>query len=541
MFVDSTLQVYTTIVAWIYYDLIWTLLVATGLVFVPIVMAIIGTAISVRGEGSTTDNSGDRILSAIEIRLLTLFIVLFFVAIPVNFVQLNSGSVQTYENVNDLRAPPDVVFGASCGNTGSAYDAMESPAPDPICSSSSGVPLWWFAVLRISHAITQTVVNEVTAQNNSGMRALVSFAQGAIVQSSTVRSLLNQFHGQCYDKALARFSQESSGQIVGPGNEDPGFFGRDTSWIGSSFWVEFYYNNTMTDAPIPGMPFIPELNPQFEAGLEPEIGRQNCGVFWAYLSDQVAAEALSPAAGDNRAGFWSRLTNALTFDSNQDKLVRLYLRNTPVESQQTLDRIDALRKANASLIQRGLNAAGEVAQGAEFANLAFKASLVTSALLKVLPVIQAYMLMFIVFMLPFGLVLSGYSWSFVIQSSVLMFFVIFWSALWGFAAWIDESMARALWPGGDDGIFGAAASFLDGDGVSSSINKLIHSIVTAAVYLLAPVYAGFVLAAADFRVAGLAGNQLGAAGPSGGGANALNSAGRQARKALNKGKGKDKK
>ncbi len=507
MYVDSTLQVYTTIVAWKYYSLIWSLLVASGIVFIPIVMALIGEAIEARGRGSTFGNNSESVLSAIEVRLLQLFIILFFVAMPVNFVQLSPESVLTYENVNDLRSPPNVTVGAQCDATNTGYDNMTSPMSTAICSTTTGVPMWWYATLRLSHAITQTVVNEVTAQNNNGMRALTSFAQGAKIESSYVRSLHNQFLGQCYDPALSRYSQESSGQVVGPGNEDPGFFGRDTSWIGSEFWIETYYANLTTQGPITGMPFVAALNPQYDPALPtPEAGRQQCDDFWIYLSDQIYAEAISPAAGDNRQGTWNRLQAAIPglADNAQRNLVQLYLRNTPGTSQQTLDRINALKAVDKTLSDKVISGAGQVFQGAEFIKLAFVATMLTDALLKVLPILQAYFAMFIVFMLPFGLVMSGYSWEFVLQASVLLFFVVFWSALWGFAAWVDESMARALWPGGSDGLWGAARSFLDGEGLASAMNKLIHSVVTAATYVLGPVFAGLVLSAAGFRAVSIA-------------------------------------
>jgi len=111
-------------------------------------------------------------------------------------------------------------------------------------------------------------------------------------------------------------------------------------------------------------------------------------------------------------------------------------------------------------------------------------------------------------MLPFGLVLSGYSWGFILQSSVLLFFVIFWSAIWAFAAWVDDTMANALWPGLGDGIFSGIQSYVgigvDNQSWEQGTNKLIHSIVTAALYIGGPIFCGYVLTAAGFRTAAFA-------------------------------------
>ena len=514
MFVDSSLQVYTTIVAWRYYSMIWSLLAGTGIIFLPVIMVIIEQMIEARRYGSIMSNDGDRVLSNLESKLLMLFLLMFFVAMPINFVQLTPDSVQTYENTTDLTTPPTVTGPGTCGATNSSFDDMESAYGEAICSTSTAVPLWWYVVLRISHALTQTVVNEVTAQSNHGFRALTSYAQGAKIEDANLRTALNRFSADCHMVALSRYSRETSGQAIGPGTNDPGWFGRDVSWMGGAFLVENYYPEIRTAGAAVGLPFDANENTGVDTTAEtPESGRVNCLDYWDYIKESVFTEATSAVAGDNRASRWDAMVAGIPGLGNdmQNKLVKLYIENTPATPSLTTDRIHALQNQNAGLVQKVANGAGEVYQAAELAKLSFTATMMVDALIKALPILQAYFLMFIVFMLPFGLVFSGYSWGFIVQSTALVFFVIFWSALWGFAGWIDESMARALWPGGTDGIWGAVDSYVNGEGAKTSMNKLIHSIITGLMYITGPTVAGWVLFAAGFRAVSTAAPTTGTA------------------------------
>lgn len=305
---------------------------------------------------------------------------------------------------------------------------------------------------------------------------------------------------------------------------------RPFGWMGGAFLVENYYPEIRTAGAAVGLPFDANENTGVDITAEtPESGRVNCLDYWDYIKESVFTEATSAVAGDNRASRWDAMVAGIPGLGNdmQNKLVKLYIENTPATPSLTTDRIHALQNQNAGMLQKVANGAGEVYQAAELAKLSFTATMMVDALIKALPILQAYFLMFIVFMLPFGLVFSGYSWGFIVQATALVFFVIFWSALWGFAAWIDESMARALWPGGTDGIWGAVDSYVNGEGAKTSMNKLIHSIITGLMYITGPTVAGWVMFAAGYRVAGGASGSLNGRGVVGTGGSAGASAGIQ--------------
>jgi len=526
IWVDSSLQLYTTIISWQYYGLIWSLLVGSGLVFVPIVMALVSQLLDARNNGSMVGNDSDRLLSGIEVRIAQLFIIMFFVAMPASPFELNSQSVRVASK-DHLNTPPGQVAEGSCNATNTSFDELESSDGQAICDKQAKIPIWWYGVLRVSHAITQAAVDELTSDTNQGFRALVAFGRSGKIVNQDLQNSVNLFETECYRKALTMNADATSGSYNGEVSPiDGGIFGNDVSWHGSLFLRDNFYGNITTDSPVGDLPFNPELNPGVDTSIDtPLAGRVNCGEWWTWISTEVFNEATSPEAGDNRAGRFQRLAGGFNFfgpNGTQDFVVRNYIQNSNPVGSVMADRANTLRTRGNGMVQNTGEAVRTLYQTAELAKISIMMTFFTDAVVKALPILQSYILMFIVFMLPFGFVLSGYSWGFVINASVLVFFVIFWSALWGFAAWIDDSMARALWPGTGDGLASGVQSFIGvgtEQSTAQSTNKLIHSIVTTGTYIGAPSFAAWVLTSAGFSVTNWAGSGAasgGAVGSAGG-------------------------
>lgn len=520
--VDSSLQMYTMIVSWKYYGAIWDLLVGTGIVFIPVAMAIVSQLLEARANGSMLGNSSDRLLSGVEVKIVSIFIIMLFMAMPSTPLQLNSDSITLASNPDKLTNRVNATETSSCGATGSSFDDIESSDGDAICGTNSPIPLWWYGVLRVSHAITQAVVSEMTADTNEGFRALVQFTRSGKILNPQLKMLVNRFETECYGKALAAYSNATKNYQAGGGIDGPdgGFFGDDVSWQGSEFLVENYYPILESDDPVEGIDFDEDLNKQVDTEIAiPAAGKVQCSQFWELVSERVLAEATSEEAGDNRATRTQRFRSFLGSDDINELIIRNYIVNSNPQGSHTTESINKQANRGNGLLQNGADRVAELYSGREFAHMAFTATFLTDALVKSLPIIQAYILMFIVFMLPFGFVISGFSWSFVVQASVLVFFVTFWSALWGFAAWIDDSMAKALWPGNGDGLISGVQSFL-GIGTEMSLQqataKFIHSAVTAMTYLGAPTFTAWVLSAAGAQAAYFAGGSIsGVSGPVG--------------------------
>ena len=491
MFVDSSLHVYTAVIGWKYYSLMWSVLVASGMVLVPILFVFFDVLLSRKEQGSfLTSIRSDDLIAAIEGKIIRLLIVMFFVVMPWNNVTLDANSIRATESPNDLRSPPGIPASSTCGSSGSTLDDITAPytGSGSICGDQSVMPLWWYLVMRVSNALAGVIVNEVGQVNNNSFRALVAYNQGAVVQDTNLKLAINDFVKQCYQPAMAAYIERSR-QI---GESDADRRGRELDWIGAPYFLENDYpqRRTRDEVAFPGGE-TPNRDPEYDASAEAEGKSQVlCSTFYEAIEEGVYAEATSDIAGDNRASRLEQLQAAIPWfgTDNREKVVRMYLTNTEYVPSYTTEQINNLD--GTSFIGNWLQ---DAFTSTELTKLSFRSMFVSDALKKALPLIQAYLLMFIYVMLPFGLILSGYRWDFVIKASALIFFITFWSALWALCAWADESLAYALWDEGD-GIMGAVMGFGKHENSLEMINmKLLHSMITAGLYILVPTVAGWVM------------------------------------------------
>jgi len=72
----------------------------------------------------------------------------------------------------------------------------------------------------------------------------------------------------------------------------------------------------------------------------------------------------------------------------------------------------------------------------------------TSNTLKMgLPMAQAVLLMAVYAILPFVVVFSRYSLGVMLGAAIALFSIHFWTVLWRLAAWVDENLLQAMFPG----------------------------------------------------------------------------------------------
>ena len=99
MAVDSTLELYTTLFGWLFYNSIWDVLVATGIVFLPFLGILLDTIIrSYAGEDA--EEAGNTTLRIVEVEFFVAFFVILIAAVPATSV-----------NAVDLSFTPRAVIG----------------------------------------------------------------------------------------------------------------------------------------------------------------------------------------------------------------------------------------------------------------------------------------------------------------------------------------------------------------------------------------------------------------------------------------------
>jgi len=376
--VDSSLQLYTMIVSWKYYGVIWSLLVSTGIVFIPIVMAIVETLLAARANGSMIANDSEGMLSGLETKLVSIFVVMLFISMPATPFNLTPDTVQVINQPNKATTPYNFGPTGSCGNTGSAFDDIRTADGSDVCGGRAAVPIWWYGVLRVSHAITQVLVGELTSATNIGFRQMVQFARSGKIVNPALQSLVNTFEGECYQVALMQFSQATSNLsdtptpgVIATGGAGTTVLGQKVDWQGATFLVENFYPGIITDSfiPIEVVAFQEENNRAIDVVRNPPIGGQvDCGSLWARLRTDVLNESLSPIAGTHRAGHWARflIWAPGTSEAQENLLIRNYIAKSNPQSSQTTERINSAKDRGQGTLKQLADSFTEFYQAEEF-------------------------------------------------------------------------------------------------------------------------------------------------------------------------------
>jgi len=496
MEVDSWIQANTLIVGWKFYNILWDLLVTTGLVFLPVVLLIGNTFMSARSRGAMSNVNAGGVLAEFEMTLFKLFLVMLFVGMPAA-VGLKAGeTIKMFDDPNDLLRSSTVTDGGAC-NTNSTNDEVFAS----YCADSVRVPLWWYLTQYVSQGLTMSVVREVAEQNNNAHRALQRFKIMANIKDPDTREKVGIMRAECLTKAEKEYER-----LGNEGEEDADKDGVDFSWIGSEYVVGNYYPTTWTTTPIRGMAYDAEADFSVETYGDmgtvdgDAISPQRCSTLWSHVVGQITENEADPWM----VSVWNRLGVGMGLSASEEKLVETYVKQTPENNSAVTSTMASLPEGWVARASDGL---GKMFASVSLARNVVKTSMYVDVLIVGLPILQAYILMLVIMALPIGFIFSAYSMSFVIQATFLIFSISFWPALWAVASWADEVMARSIFPSGD-GLWAAIEELVQ-SGPSAMVTLLAHNIVTMALYLIAPIAFSWVILAAGGHVAANATGQIG--------------------------------
>lgn len=466
MDLGSEIHLYTTIMGWHYYNVIWTVLVGTGLVFLPLLGLIFDAVMDARKQGSMLDNDVERSMSGLEVELMKLAIVIFLAAVPTSLTTISKDSL----TANKVKM----------GATGSTYD--ETYGATAFVNSNIKVPMWWYGVMAVSQGITAAVVQDTDIKTS--LRDVKRGLQAASI-SNPKTSYYYQIHrSECFEPARTKFYDEVGAVADGTAA------GIDVSWEGADYFrtTTGYYDVMRPDMLVAGFAFTSGDSKEYAS--DPGAGgNPTCNELWNKISDAVFAEAVD----DNIIDSWKDYFGILD-DEDKNTIVRSYISAEPKGTWNTADEI-AWQKGG-STDNAGQAATTYVNETLIGYLLLLGAGLVdafTSALIYASSMVQAYLLMAVYMLIPIGMLLSRYSISYLFTAGTLIFSITFWSALWMVASQADVLFSESLWSYSGRALFGQHTRPED------NIKLAMHSIVICSLYTLLPVAMTWIFTAAGSR------------------------------------------
>lgn len=482
MAVDSTLELYTTLFGWFFYNSIWELLVATGIVFLPFIGLLLDT-VTRSYAGEEAEEAGNSTLRILEVEIFVAFFVIVIAAVPAMPL-----------NAVDLSFTPRAIIGnpaqpvETVGNNPTTYGGAISFNDLP---ESVDVPVFWFAVMSFSSGFTRAVMEDVPPTLD--FRGYVDELRESRIDDPEIQREVNDFFRDCFTEARSRYFRE---QPTGPaidaildqyGDSDP-------DWIGSHLYQQIpgYYNELRSDRIREGYPWSALRDIEWDATNNPVYGKPFCNEWWNNLSNDILSELddLDLVAAAAEPG-WDPTTR-------RDAIIQTALLNSPPRWTTRGYDFAYGNLVDFSVGDPGIavsvqNAAqqGLAAYGLGKASVSFAAYL--RVFLEGAPMVQALVLMGLYSLLPFFILLSRYKLSLLILGAMALFTVKFWTVLWFFAWWVDQNLIQAFYP--DPGSITTLFS------TDLTLKRIILNFLTGSLYFVLPLLLSVYLGLAGIRAA----------------------------------------
>ena len=322
MSVDSYLELFTTLFGWSFYNILWDVLVGTGIVYLPFLGILIDNwrEPAQGGEFGTVTGLS---LRRMELEMFIALLVVVLAGQPAALTPLNAGTL-SYTPPPTLANPaPPVATVAASQSTYGTEGFNGSPA-------TVNVPAWWYAVMAISSGFNHAVVEGLPA--SSDMRTYEQQARLATIADPRLRQESSDFFSECFIPARSKYQAErpataaANALLTTYGPDDP-------DWMGSHIYrnTSGYYDTLRPTKQIPGWAYAPARDTEYDPATPPTWGKPYCKQWWEDgaigLRQKLIDEADATSAGFS--GLVVAVAPALAGEKQNDAVARTVLNNAP--------------------------------------------------------------------------------------------------------------------------------------------------------------------------------------------------------------------
>lgn len=487
MTVDTPLALFTTLFGWQFYNTIWNVLLGSGIALLPFVGALIEVFATDREDGTTVGNNPGNQYQRLEAKVLIMLGVVAIGAQPTDLAGTSLGpNTLSHVPYPTLLEPDPVTVTTTTSDSTfgeTAFGDFEDDIP---------VPVWWYAVMSVSQGINRAVISGFPELES--LRDLIRLAQIANINDPAVAAEAKEFYSACYIPARSRFLREKDQDIDAD----------QINFMGSEFFVQGDYQTRRARRKVQGFPFDPVRDADLSPDFNHQAGKPFCAEWWLGTGAQGRLGLrgqLLEAAEVTSEGLTAALTtlpSAVTPDAIEDTVIERVLNNSRIESfsNENFRTFDDGSIINS--VGRAVNEIGVTTVGAGF--FALFMDVVTLGT----PILQPMILMGIFALLPFAIVASRYSLSFLVGGAVVIFTVSFWPVLWYMATWVDDQLAKALFP---EDAFATRAQIIGRsvkDTFGGDIKSALLNMTTSSLFLFLPIVFSAVMGIAGVRAVGAA-------------------------------------
>lgn len=451
--VESYAELYSTILGWHQYNLLWNLLTDTGLVLLPF-LGLLFRHVLDAVQSQTGVNASLTTLKRLEVDVVQMLVVIILVGQPLMTLKTNELTFIKLCDTGGFQGPAGEV-------------KIDDPADPTLYRQSqmigeikeARIPVWWFAVMSVSSGITHAAKKSMPClPYNKDVLHSVRTVLGSGFFKEDVRRFIAECYGPVKNfvtkghKKLdpSEWNEPEFRRLVEKHGKGDTFAEKleDVDWEGSPVYLE-----------MPGQHFYGGLVPKTLRGSRTALLRQvTCKDWW---------EGFFPLVADLRAvGLKERLlesfhnimvTQSEAAKRNPDQVLAMIFRE--VKRRQFVLTDQLFPSLNAVTERTWKDVFYEILAGLGLDWDTLVVYPVSHAVQTASPIVIAMLLMSLYVMLPLGLVISSYSLQFVLAASVGLFTMKFLSYFFMVAYWLDQNLLLVTGGEGSELSFLASRTF----------------------------------------------------------------------------------
>ena len=415
--VDSYLEYFLTLLGWLLNNGVFTLFVGTGLWLIPLIGMVIKIWRDVSKQGDDEGEKGELLIRWLTIELLPAMLIIVLTLAPLIPISLNN--IEYNE-----RASVQCGYKVPNAPNKSGY----APFSTTLGDRQARMPIWWMLMHKINKGVTYGMTSILPCQRD--LRQIRFEVQHQKINNPALLTEVQQFVQQCY--IPARQKLQTSQLTLTPAQI------RETSWLGGKLLINNseLYPRFRAQQPISTFPY----NATRDTAL-PDTGKggfPSCDQWW----DENGAGLKSRLLADVRQNFSAQVSDFFNSIDNRDEaLLRTLLR---VENMDVSK--GKIYQGYGGSVEGGFwNAVTRLTStvGSAVGSLAIFPGL--DAMRQALPMVQAFMMMALIILIPVITILSGFSIKTVVTLSFVYFALVTTSFWWELARWVDSAMIDILY------------------------------------------------------------------------------------------------
>lgn len=419
--VDSYLEYFLTLLGWLLNNGIFSLFVGTGLWLIPLIGMIFKVWRDVAKQGDDEGEKGELLIHWLTLELLPAMLIVILTLAPMVPISLNN--IQYNERTT-----------VQCG-----YKVPNSPEKSgyaPFITTfgdkQARMPIWWMLMNKVDKGITYGMTAILPCQRD--LRQIRFEVQHQKINNPALLTEIQQFVQQCY--VPARQKLQTSQTTLTPAQV------RETSWLGGRLLItnSELYPRFRAQQPISTFPYDHSRDTAL-----PDLGKggyPSCDQWW----DENGAGLKSRLLNDMRQNLSAKVSDFFNSIDNRDEaLLRTLLRTENIEISKGKSYPGYGGSTDISSEMGFLDSVTRLASTAGMALGGFAAFPGLDAMRQALPMVQAFMLMAVIILIPIITILSGFSIKSVVTLSFVYFALITTTFWWELALWLDSFMIDIMY------------------------------------------------------------------------------------------------